>query len=373
MTPGSLSPLQLDPLGGLTARLITMSCIIIAVTVALLLSVTHWDQVASPVLQVAALLTIAAAAVVMITGTNPYRAPVSRFRMAVIWSTMGVATLLDSLSQWGANTSLRDDWGPLAFAIIVLMTGSYRPARQILRMTVGATLFLVVLAIVQIAPIYEDNPARFIATPFVFATPVLATGIAAAAFSRTLVVHLLAWRTSAISAQRDAVQDLRSGLVPSVREHRLELLNAEVVPFLQRVVDSGELTAEDSDRARELAGGLRAVMLPEFARNWLESSVDEVVDPEHLAERMGNEHRGSLKALLAALQNPEPVVEGSVVARLRSQETTAFLRITATVLDVAVAKSELAPYFAVARSFFPDAVLEIERGELLCELHFALG
>ena len=373
MTPGSLTALQLDPLGGMTARIITVSCVVIALLVAALMSATHWDQVSSPTLQVLALVTLACASALMIVSTNPYRAPLSRARMAIIWSTLAVATALDVASQWGANTSIRDDWGPIAFAVVVLMSGSYRSAREILRMTLGATIVLLAIAVIEVAPLYETYPARYLLSPLIFAAPVLATGIAAAAFSRTLVVHLLAWRTTAASAQRDVIDDLRSGLVPSVRNERIELLNAEVVPFLRRMVEQGELRADDSDRARELAGGLRAVMLPESARNWLESVVDEVIDPGQLAERMGNEQRGSLKALLSALHASGLVEDGSVAVRIRSQETTAYLQLTAPVLDPAALRTALAPYFVVARSFFPEAVLEVDRTELMLELHYTLS
>jgi len=373
MTPGSLTPLQLDPLGGVTARLITVSCVAIAVIVAVLMSVAYWGQVSSPVLQVLALLVLGGACVLMIVSTSPYRAPLSRARMSIIWSTLAVATVLDAASQWGTNSSQRDDWGPIAFAIVILMSGSYRSAREILRMTIGATAVLIALAAVEAGSLRDSSLAQYLLCPLIVASPVLATGVAAAAFSRTLVVHLLAWRNSAASAQRDVIDDLRSGLVPSVRNERVAMLNAEVVPFLRRVVELGELRAEDSDRARELAGGLRAVMLPESGRNWLESVTDEVIDPEQLAERMGNEQRSSLKALLAALRATGLAADGSVAVRVRSQETTAHLQLTATISEPTALRTALAPYFVVARSFFPRAALEIDRSALMLQLHYPLG
>lgn len=373
MTPASLTPLQLDPLGGLTARLITLSCVSVAIVVAVLMSVASWDQVGYPVVQVLALLVLVLASLLMAAGTSPYRPPLTGARLAVIWSVLACATLLDVLSQWGTNASVRDDWGPIAFAIVILMSGSYRSARELLLLTAVATAFLIALGAIVVAPVFSDDPGRFIGSPLIAAAPVVATGIAAAAFSRTLVVHLLAWRTTAATAQRDAIDDLRTGLVPSVRNDRLELLNAEVVPFLRGVVELGELRAEDSDRARELAGGLRSVMLPESGGNWLETVADEVLDPEQLAERMGNEQRGSLKALLAALRDSGMVADGSVSVRMRSQETTAYLQLTAPVRDAAALRTTLAPYFVVARSFFPRAVLDIDRTELMLEVHYPLG
>lgn len=372
MTPGSLTPLQLDPLGGLTARRITLSCVGAAVLVAVLMSIAYWDQVAWPGIQVLALLALLAASALMVISTSPYRAPLSRGRVAVIWSVLALASLLDAVSQWGATTSVRDNWGPVAFAIVILMTGSYRSAREILRLTIGATIFLAILGAIVVWPVFTDDPARFVGSPLVMASPVLATGIGAAVFSRTLVVRLLSWRGSAASAQRDVIEDLRSGLVPSVRNERIEMLNADVVPFLSRIVELGELRAEDSDRARELAGGLRAVMLPEAAHNWLESVVREVVDPEQLAERMGNEQRASLKALLHALGESGLVSENASAVRVRSQETTAYLQLTAPVLDASALRTELAPYFVVARSFFPEASIDIDKAELLLELHYSL-
>ena len=373
MTPGSLTPLQLDPLGGMTARLITLSCVVIAALVAAGMSITNWAQVAYPALQVLALIVLAAASVLMVISTNPYRTPLSHGRMVTIWSMLALVTLLDAASQWGTNTSVRDDWGPIVFAIVILMSGSYRPAREILRMTIAACVVLLAAAALQVATRYQTQPFLYLVSPIIYATPVFATGVAAAAFSRSLVVHLLAWRTAAISAQRDVIDDLRSGLVPSVRNERLAMLNAEVVPFLRELVGRGELRAADSDRARELAGGLRAMMLPESGSNWLETVTDEVIDPDLLAERMGNEQRGSLKALLSALRDSGLIGHGRIGVRIRSQETTAYLRLTAPVVDAGTLRTTLAPYFVVARGFFPRAVLEIERTELTLELHYPLG
>ena len=373
MAPGSLTPLQLDPLGGMTARLITLSCVVIATVVAAIMSIANWAQVSYPALQVLALIVLVAASGLMVISTDPYRTPLSHGRMVTIWAMLALATLLDAASQWGSNASVRDDWGPIAFAIVILMSGSYRSAREILRMTLGACMVLLTVAAVQVSSRYSMQPALYLVSPIIYATPVFATGVAAAAFSRTLVIHLLAWRSSAVSAQRDVIDDLRSGLVPSVRNERLAMLNAEVVPFLRELVGRGELRAADSDRARELAAGLRAMMVPESGRNWLEAVTDEVIDPELLAERMGNEQRGSLKALLSALRHSGLAGHGRIAVRIRSQETTAYLRLTAPVVDAGALRTVLAPYFVVARSFFPRAVLEIERTELTLELHYSLG
>jgi hypothetical protein len=373
MRPGSLSPLQLDPLGGVTARLITVTCVPLATVVAVLMSAANWSQVTAPALQVAALLVLVAASVTMLVATSPYRASLGRGLTALIWALLLLATMLDVASQWGGNTSVRDDWGPIAFAIVILMMGSYRSAHEILWLTLVSGLALVAIGVIEVAGLFSGAPARYIISPLIVAAPVIATGAGAAAFSRTLVVRLLAWRGTAASAQRDAIDDLRSGLVPSVRAERLELLNAEVVPFLRSIVESRELGAEDSDRARELAGGLRAMMTPEVGANWLESMVDELVDPEQLAERMVNEQRGSLSALLGGIRESGSIAAGSIAARIRPQDSLAHLVLTASIVDHSALRSTLAPYFVVARSFFPHATLDLDRSTLTLELEYSLG
>lgn len=373
MTPGSLSPLQLDPLGGVTARLITLSCVPIGTVIAVLMAIANGDQVSSAALQVLALVVLAGASLLMIVSTSPYRAPMGRARTITVWAGLLAAAVLDVASQWGTNTSLRDDWGPIAFAVVILMTGSYRPAREILWLTLGAGSALALTGVVEVAALFSGSPSRYIVSPLIVSTPVIATGVAAAAFSRVLVVRLLAWRTTAASAQRDVIDDLRSGLVPSVRQERLALLNAEVVPFLRSVVELGELRADDSDRARELAGGLRAMMAPDIGANWLESVVDELADPEQLAERMLNEQRSSLTALLTCLRQSGNVAPGSLAVRVRSQDLTGYLELHAPIVDHSALRTTLAPYYVVARSFFPHALLEIDRSALTLELEFSLS
>lgn len=366
--PAPHSPQDLDPIGGLTARLMTLTLSTAAIAVALGLSVTHLDQVTLPLLQLAALVSIAAAAATLIWFSSPYRAPFRRGSALLFLLFAVLAMALDAVSQSGGNASVRDDWPPISIALLVLMLGTYRPAREALLLSPLAAVAVGAIAAFETAA-YRSAIGIGLSV-IVVMVPVVAAGAATTAFSHRLVEILLVWRRDSASAQRDTIDDLRSDLIPSVRAERIELLESEVLPFLRELVASGTLTADASDRSRALAAGLRDVMSPDSGRNWLEELADNVDDPERLLERMGSEQRGSLRALLVELRTRSHVAPGTTNVRVHSQDRLAQAAITADVLEPVALRASLAPYFAVARGFLPEATLHIDHGQLLLEFRF---
>lgn len=64
------------------------------------------------------------------------------------------------------------------------------------------------------------------------------------------------------------------------------------------------------------------------------------------------------------------LAEGAVIVGLIG---SGYLQLTAPVNEPAALRAALAPYFVVDRSFFPRAVLDVDRSELMLELHYPLG
>ena len=368
MSTPPYSPQDLDPIGGLTARMMTITLSTAAVVIALALALTHADQVSLPVAQAGALLSIAGAALTLVWFSNPYRAPFRRASAIVFLLLSILAMALDAVSQYSSNLSVRDDWPPISIALLVLMLGTYRPAREALQLSIAAAITVGLIAAIESS---VTRSALGIGLSVIVAmAPVLAAGAATTAFSHRLVAVLLAWRRDSASAQRDTIDDLRSDLMPSVRAERLALLESEVLPFLREVAASGELSAEASDRSRTLAAGLRDVMSPDSGRNWLEELADVVDDPERLLERMGSEQRGSLRALLVELRNGRHVTAGTTRVTVHSQDRLAQASITADVVEPVALRASLTPYFAVARGFLPEATLHVDHGALVLEFRF---
>ena len=75
----------------------------------------------------------------------------------------------------------------------------------------------------------------------------------------------------------------------------------EVGPFLRGVLDAGQLTAADAERARLLGDALRRALVEEADGVWLGDLVSELRDPEGLAAHMDDTQRAVVEAACASL------------------------------------------------------------------------
>ena len=339
---------ELDPLGGITARLFAIGAVVVALVVAFSMSVITAEQTNNVALEIAALAAITASGVFYIRAVSPFRAPFPRRAHVVVCTLALLAVVLDSAAQWGTNTIVRDDWGPIALAILTLTFGSWRPGWEILACTIVGALIIGTLAYLQAATFAADVPAIVFAV--LPATPLLATGSAASAFSRSLVDTLLAWRSSATQAQASAA-DADGTSLPTKASHLVHL-DEHVYPFLERVAGEPELTAADGERARVLARELRTLLVIDAERSWLSRIVRDVDDRHRFAERMGEAQRGFIRAMLSHIRNSAAFDRDRMRLMLHGNEWEATCTIIVPCLPAHNPRVQLAPYIAVGRSVF---------------------
>jgi len=361
------SPRAIDPMAVVIARPFIVGSITASLGYAALVIATNLSQVYSPQLMALAVLALVTAGVVLFLSTSPFRRQPSFGRTAFIVGLALLAFVLESLAQIGSPHSIYDNWGTVTLALILISISSFRSANELILMTLGAC----VPAGVLIALTVGDDPSSRIVAVIVGIMPPLATGAAAAAFSRSMTGSLRAWMHEASSAQADAVDELRSEVAGAVREERLELLNFEIVPFLQGILESGTLTAPDSDRARDLASVLRETMVDDAGTNWLDAVADRVEDRDRLAEQLGAEQRGSLTAIIGELQAAGYARPGSIAARLIAQDDQVAGTITIGLTETIGLRTFLAPFFAVAQATLDGAHLELGAEDLVIEFRVA--
>jgi hypothetical protein len=339
---------QLDPLGGITARPLVVVAVFVAVAVAGIMSVVTSEQVSRPALEAAALVAITASGLYYIRATSPFRASFSMRSHAVVCLLALAAVLLNAFAQWGGNAVIRDDWGPVAMAIMTVTLGSYRPAREIVICTLVTGGVIAVLAAMQAETFRSDVPALVYA--LLPATPVFAAGAAAATFSRSLVGSLLAWRASAGSGAASA-PDAPGDAAPAKSSHLVHL-DDQVIPFLAGVYSTASLTEADGTRARVLARELRMLMVMDAERSWLERIVRRVSDPDRLAEGMGESERGFLRAVVAHVRHSDVFDDDTLRVSLVGSARGRQLVIEVDSRPGRNARVQLAPYIAVAHSLF---------------------
>lgn len=338
---------ELDPLGGITARLFAIGAVAVALVVAYSMSVITAEQTNNVGLEIAALAAITAAGAYYIRAASPFRAPFPRSAHAAVCLLALLAVVLESAAQWGTNPVVRDDWGPIALAILTLTFGSWRPGWEILAGTIVGAVVIGTLAYVQADHFAAQVPAIVFAV--LPATPLLATGAAASAFSRSLVSTLLDWRSGASGPQASVVAVDRP---QPARASHLVHLDEQVYPFLERVAGEPQVTAADGERARVLARELRTLLVLDAERSWLSRIARDVDDRRRFAERMGEAQRGVVRAVVAHVRNSEAFDDERMRLMLHGNEWEATCTLVVPCRPQHNPRVQLAPYIAVGRSVF---------------------
>ncbi|MGV8884547.1 MAG: hypothetical protein ACOH1T_03020 [Microbacteriaceae bacterium] len=342
------TPQQLDPLSGITARLIVIVAGVLAVIVALAMSVYSRSQTSHVGSEIAALVVLMVTVGYFMRYTSPYRAPFTRRSLVIVFSGALLAVVLNAAAQWGSNTMVRDDWGPIAVAIVIVCLGSYRTSREILVGALIAAAVVGIVAALQSGTLIVQVPV--VVYSVVAASPVLATGIAAAAFSRTTVRFVTEWRQEMSTAVESAAPDS----VPPATSH-LAYLEGEVIPFLNAVSAAGSIDAGDSARARVLSRELRVLMVIDADQSWAATLVDSLDDEDGLARTLSAAQRGCLRGLVANVRNSAVFMPGSMQLELvrRNGEVRGEFRVG--LREGSNPRIRLAPFVAVARAVFVDA------------------
>lgn len=345
------TPQTLDPLWATTARFLVALASALAAGVALATMAANASETTSPLLAVAAVLVLGCAIGVELVAASPFRAPFRRPGLVVTVILLAAAVWLQSLSTLGANSHILDDWATAVVALLLFPMACFRPAGEI----VAATAILAVA--VGTTPLLHGATLITEVPPTVFTLvvsgPVVASGLAAAAFSRTVVADLTSWRGS---AQRVvAVDDAQSAaLIDQVAAERVELLSREILPLLASVAQARRLTARESDRARMLASSLRNVLVDETERSWADDLGIPVSDPQHAAESFTAAQRAVTRALLDRATAES--VTSELMMAIDSQDGVVSVHIRGSfAMGGRPSRNALAPYVATLRIAF-DAV-----------------
>jgi len=346
------TPQEVDPLGGITARLIVMVGGVIALVVAIGMTAANASEISNPLLAAAAIALLAATIAYYLRASSPYRPPLSFVSHVVICMGTLVVIALEALSQAGTNQLIRNDWGPIAMAIVVITLGAYRAPLELAACAIGTSTIVGAIAVAignsgsLVTPV---PPAVFVVT---MATPVLAAGIGATAYSITLMRLDREWQASVRPAPEPApfTEDAPTG--------HLAFLHGTVIPFLEGVVTAGELAPDDGAKARRLAQELRVLMVLDSEQSWLTGIADRFDDPARIAHEFDAAQRASLRALITRIQSSDAFAKRSVRVRLGLEEGEGIGVLEADLLSLPLARVQLASFIAVARGAFPVAHAE---------------
>lgn len=346
------TPQTLDPLGGFSARYFTIASTVLAAAMAAYVQFTANEAVASPLLQAGALIVFVAAAAINVTGAAPQNFPYSARRHAALHTLMVVSFALDCASRIpdGEGT-----WASIALMIMLVTIGAFRPAAEIATLTV---LSATAIALISWACVGDG---RLVETDVV---PLIAVGMGASAFSHILVTRMQRWQqayTLRIETERAAI---RAREQAEALARRSELVELQVGPYLEEILDGATLTPDDIDRARDLATTLRTMLSRSSRFSWLTDLVDTVgPDPTRLLDALSAPQRRALAAVIGEIRHARGIAAGSITAAFAAGRQPT-LRITAGLDGESRHGLRPAAYLAVLSSVFASATVEFSTTEV---------
>lgn len=358
---------QVDPLGALNQRPVTLVVALFAVVLAAGRSIVTRDPDSSPILSVLAIVFVGVGALGLVFSSSPLRAPFTRLRFIVIIGSGVLAAVTEAASTFGHDSMVRDDWGSTAAGLLLLSCAPYRPGRDLAVATVLASAVIAVIVAVETPFFTTDAPALLFVA--VGVTPVLALGVGSSVYSSTFVRLVQQWLSRAAILTEESAEEMRPGIARSVQQDSVTGLNRDVVPFFSDLVERGEVTERDRQRAGSAATAIRQRIVAESDRSWLEQILLDVcprghagtvVDRSDLAERMTGDQRTAVRAVVQAMATDTAAQTSSLGIVLHDDDplVRALIRVESTSPDLAV-RQHYAPYFAVLRILFRDLQVEV--------------
>ena len=358
---------QLDPAATFGAYRSTIVLSLLAIVLAVGMTLGTLDPAAHPVVMLTSLLVLVIAALWLLRAATPLRAPFRRSSMILVYGLVVVAVVLSTIASLGSNHLISDDWGPIAIAVFTIAMTPYRPARD---MFIGLGIISVlvgVVSLVKVSDLIGEGPG--LAFVVVGLTPTLAVSLAAIQYSRYLVVGVQSWHRRADVGAASLANDLVDGIASTVERDRLKILSRDVSPFFAELIERGTIGDDDRARARSIAESMRSIMVADANRTWLGLAFEHtrrgddflsVDDPSFLAGWMIPRQRTALRALLVAIIEDERLGRVWVSIRPEGAVACVSLHLMAAPSAPAAASTDYDTYFSVLRVVFAAFHVDVD-------------
>jgi hypothetical protein len=369
---------QLDPAGSTGVAPVTIFLCIGAFLYAAFMTVRGQDEISNPVFAGLALALLATAGLMIISASGPNRAPLRERTHAAAHAIAMLGIICEAIGQAGSNAYIRDDWGPATLGILLVALGPYRPAREIAVGGLCSAISIGIITYLEVPSLVTPGPALAFIVAAV--SPMLALCFSAALFSNGVVVSIERWQKKAQAASVSLSREFREGIVRSVRQDRVTILNRDVLPFFTGVLARDTITDADRDRARTIADSIRMVMVEEVDRSWLEALIElagvrrtnrpgaarvVVSDPHRVASAMTVSQRIAIRAFLVAFTDIPGFTRDQLRIVLSDNGGRSRGVIIAQVpFTENITRSNFAPFFAVVRAVFTNMEVDFVQSEL---------
>ncbi|BDI21517.1 hypothetical protein [Herbiconiux sp. L3-i23] len=301
-----------DPLGALAGRQLILAAAVAVAGFAIVLTIASGERIVNWPLAVVAVMLAGVAACYLVVLTHPRFGALGRTVTVAVLLFGMAAHLVEVVSVWGSAPGVTM-WGPYTSALLLLALVPYRPIAEIVVGTVVVAIWVVALTAIQ--ETVSETPVVPGLPTLIAVTPVLALPAGGAAFVHRVLGFLDRWRAGALAASEAEARRQETAITRAVQQTRVSILNRDVVPFYSGLVERGAIADDDIARAGRLAGSLRAVMLADTERSWLDELItpqrfadgavvpSRVDDRDGLAGAMDLDQRTALRALIGAVRD----------------------------------------------------------------------
>ena len=362
-----LSPQQTDPLSWFTRPIVPLVFGVMMLVFGISVTFVTWPLLNEPWIELVAIALLFSSCILVQLWTRPLR-PSFTTAHALVPIVLAIAAIaLSAFSMRESSLLVQHWWVPIGVGSLIGALAPYSSVRQLIAYS---AVFVVAIAggswFGFIGPQAVWPP---LSTILIAVTAVVIAGVATCTFSYVIVSTTQSLIAKGGSDESESLETASVEAARQVERRTLARLGTRVAPFLQGIAETGLVDEGDRALAGQLARTLRADLVNQANRSWLDSLAlygsMYVVDPDRRADSMNTVQRSALRGLLLAVMK-NPTTNGSLFIELRGQMDGS----TAVALSIDVDLPEgrrtmmLAPYYLTPQTAVQDLTWDPSR-ELL--------
>jgi len=351
---------QVDPLSWFTGPYLPMAFAALIAAFSTVVTLLTWNQSDLPWLQFVGAAFCVIATLLIHASTRPFRPPLQWTSAAIALAISICGVAISAVGISGSDFQIELWWGIGGLGLTIMSLAPYLPARQIVFVGGAATAATAVITFLILYP----NPQGWgpVTTAVFLTYPLVAAVAATAAFSYAIVskaLPLLENSSNLVIPPEGEISDA------AYEQHKAGLarLTARAVPFIEKVVEAGRISASDRVLAGQLARRIREELVTAVDVSWLDSVLAGkrvvVVDPSRRAARMNHRQRVALGGLVEAILDMPETDLSSLLLELRPAPNGATA--VAVSLDVDLPEGprimHLAPYYLNLKTAVRDLAI----------------
>ena len=282
---------QLDPMAAGTSWDVAVFFSVISWVYAVLVTVPTLRKTDNVVFLALSIIVLTAAVLAHLWFAAPRHAPYTRGKFGVFVFLAISAAVFQISSDGVGNISMLTEWGPIVLALLFASASGYRSLPD--QYFAGLTAVVVIAAAMALNSLHHELPfgALYFCVSGVALIAIVVLGQASSTFKASRI--LMAWQATvnetAVDPGEITPEDVAGPLTIESRD------------FLVSLLESGRVTEQDTERARELASSIRGELVMLADQTWVERSGAVLLDPEGVLKKLDLSAQSSISALIMGL------------------------------------------------------------------------